>query len=84
MFRDLELGESTEHYLGACFGCFLPMAHHIQRCMKRFARVSSTSARAVAARPARSCENHGVDATLMPMTRKSPIFMMLSVNAFSA
>lgn len=66
------------------YGRFLPMAHHIQRCMKRFARVSSTSARAVAARPARSCENHGVDATLMPMTRKSPIFMMLSVNAFSA
>lgn len=66
------------------YGRFLPMDHHIQRCTKRFARVSSTSARAVAARPARSCENHGVDATLMPMTRKSPIFTMLSVNAFSA
>ena len=66
------------------YGRFLPMAHHIQRCTKRFAMVSITSARAVAARPARSCENHGVDATSMPMTRKSPIFTRLSVNAFSA
>ena len=70
------------HYRG--YGRFLPMAHHIQRCTKRFAMVSITSARAVAARPARSCENHGVDATSMPMTRKSPIFTRLSVNAFSA
>lgn len=80
--HDQKSAQSFGHY--RVYGRFLPMAHHIQRCTKRFARVSSTSARAVAARPARSCENHGADATSMPMIRKSPIFMMLSVNAFSA